>query len=70
MNQKERGAHAERLLNDEVLQGALFAAEDRYTKQWKEAESRVEQEELWYKVNAIRDLRRELHSFIWAVVEK
>jgi hypothetical protein len=63
---KERGAQAEALLRNELLQEAFATLEKRYTDEWRVTQARDSdaRERLWQAVNIVGKVRDHLTTLV------
>lgn len=60
----ETAMHAKRLLDDEVLKGALDQLERDAIQSWRDSHDPVVREQCWYRLEASAEFARLLRSLI------
>lgn len=64
MNTVEKGQHAERLLEDSVLQEAFERAGESYIRVWMDAETTEERENAHHRMRALAEVEKQLRVMV------
>ena len=64
MDKLEKARHAQRLIDDDVLQDAFREADDNFVRAWRDSEKPEQREQLWYQLHALAEVQRVLRSFV------